>query len=69
MKDMAAFFIISTFFVILAMFMVMAIDESSRWTTQRSPDTGICYEVMAEAFLLSISSAMSPIDDSFCENK
>lgn len=69
MKNMAEIFIVGTFFLVLVMSFVMTAYEPSRWSTKRSPDTGICYEVRMDASFLSFSRAMSPVDDSFCEDK
>jgi len=41
----------------------------NEWTTRLSPETGICYEVRTTMMPLGIGAAISPVDDSFCEDK
>ncbi len=69
MRDVAAFVVIGTFFLVLAISAIMFVDDSSRWLTYRSPNTDICYEVRVDAAFFSVSRTMSPVDDSFCEDK
>lgn len=66
MKDLAAFLII-----ILAMFAVIMTGivafTDAEWETKRSPKTGICYETRTLATVFGTQSAMSPVDDKYCE--
>lgn len=39
-----------------------------QWAFDRSPNTGICYEVEAAIFLpIGGMAGMSPVDDKYCE--
>jgi len=41
----------------------------NEWTTRLSPETSICYEVRTTLMPLGIGTAISPVDDRFCEDK
>ena len=65
MRDFAALIIIGAFIITIVMMAVTIL--GSRWATIQSPVTGACYEIRREANILMYTTAMSPVDDSYCE--
>jgi len=66
---LAAGFIVGAGLLASVMVGVTFFNDSSRWYTQRSPDTGICYEIRINPQINGFGTSMSPVDDSFCEDK
>ena len=66
MKDLANMFIVC--FACGASFLMLLTWVSDvEWGFDKSPQTGICYETQDAFWGLGKSFAMSPVDDSFCE--
>lgn len=42
---------------------------NAEWATMRSPKTGLCYETRSLITVLGIQSAMSLVDDKYCEKE
>lgn len=65
--DWIALWIVSMFIVSLIVFFM---GRLPRWDFKESPETGICYEVR-EVLVMPFmgSSAMSPVDGSYCEEE
>lgn len=68
MKDFAAFLIIATWIFLIALSIITAATEGM-WSFQKSPKTGICYEVKKSYVLLTYNVTMSPVDASYCEKE
>jgi len=64
MKDLAALIIILLFLAGAGFTFFVPWPD---WTIEESPITGICYEVRSEGLPIGIAVAMSPVDDSYCE--
>ena len=69
MKDVAAVLIILVGILTIFQLMSSSTDDYSRWVIYLSPNTDICYEARETSTPLGIGVAMSPVDDSFCEDK
>ncbi len=64
MKDLAVWIIVFGFLLFLVL--VFA-GDSTRWSTSRSPVTGICYELNTAFLPFGVGMAMSVIPDEYCE--
>lgn len=69
MKDLAAGLIIGALLVSFVMIGIFIIDDSAGWVTQRSPETGVCYEISMNPHMFGWGTAMSPVDGSYCEDE
>ena len=69
MKEIAAFFIVWMGVMAIIGTIVAVADDSTRWITYLSPQTGICYEIRRDAIVFGSGTAMSPVDSSYCESE
>ena len=65
-KEWAATIIVTVSFFGAIGWAVATITDAD-WTTERSPITGICYEVKHHSGILSYSKSIAPVDDAYCE--
>lgn len=68
MKSLADWVALAVLVFVLMGILLISSDDGTRWKTKRSPETGICYELRVVIWPPFIATeAMSPVDDSYCE--
>jgi len=71
MKEIAAFLILLAFLIFIGLNIAGTVmtGGEKKWVFRQSPQTDICYEVRQGFSGLGLYQAMSPVDDSYCEEK
>ena len=68
MKNIAAWIIVIILLWGMVFFTLTSL-VGAAWKSTRSPITSICYEVRTMFWTPGIGQAMSPIDDSYCDQE
>ena len=64
MKEVAAWLIV---WLVLLGGWFLILNQGGEWSFERSPNSGICYEIRTEGWVIGMTQGMSPVDDKWCE--
>ena len=68
MKSLAVFLVIWALASIWLMSFLLNLDQDRRWSLERSPITGVCYEVYTYApIVFWMLGSAHPVDSHYCD--